>query len=485
MKLKNNVFPVMFQKLQDYVHDDERFTKVRLWLMHTGLNYNGSIFDENVIVEAMPTLEYIPILGFIEKNKSGSDDFSNHRYIIKRKDGEIVREYIGQAYGTILSNADNNAHLEDRLCDDGITRKYVVVDGLMWNRFEKSAEILQRDGIKGHSMELHEPSCEGYEDEDEIFHFTKFAYDGACILGMDYSPAMEGSTIEVQFTMKDFVKDFQNELTNKLTTFSRLDNVDFEEEGGKDIMSKENKDFSLTVMEQFSEISNIVSKKDTIRDYWGDTVPRYYALDIQDDTVICVDRGDNYNYFGFKFTLSGDKPVIDFETKVRKKTQYVDFEEGAPTQVEGAFSFAEMLSDFETKVTEKIDIISQEKASVETDYTALKSEYDEIKPKYDNFERQELERIENETTAKKNEIFAKFDEHLSDNDKYVSIKEKKTEFSLDEIQAQCSILFTEKSLNTNFTKKPKEETPMSFDIPDDSQNEDVVLTKYGAIPKRK
>ena len=41
--------PVSFEKIADYIQDDSRFTKVKIWLMHTGLNYNKSIFDKEVV----------------------------------------------------------------------------------------------------------------------------------------------------------------------------------------------------------------------------------------------------------------------------------------------------------------------------------------------------------------------------------------------------------------------------------------------------
>ena len=492
---KYNMIPIMFERLKDYTQDDERFTKVRLWLMHLGENYNGSIFEEESTTEAMKTLEYIPIVGFIEENKNGEEDFSNHRYIITKKDGEIVQKYLGRAYGVILSNADNNAHYEDRLCDDGVTRTFVVVDGLIWNRFEESAEILNRDITKSHSMELYEPSCEGYEDENGLFHFTKFSFNGACILGDDYLPAMDSSTIEVQFTMKDFVKSIQSELTNKLNTFSRIiDNVEIQEKGGTKNMAEdtknlentepnENTDFSTTVMQNFQEICNVVRELDTVKDYWGDEVPQYYVNDIQNDEVIVVDTADNYNYYGFKFTMEGDKPVIDKESKTRKKITYADFEEGT-TKPEGMFSFAKVISDFENKVTEKINALATEKTNLETECSTIKAEYEDIKPKYEEYQKIEAERIEKETKANKLKVFEKFDEHLMDNEKYIHLKENQKDYSVDEIKAQCAILFTEKNLNTDFTRNDTENEDMSMDIPDDIQDEGIVQTaRYGAIRK--
>ena len=113
--------PVEFEKITEYTQEDKRFTKVRITLMHTGLNVNGSIFEKDVVEKALPSLAYIPILGFIEKNSKGEDDFSNHRYILVKDENGLRREYIGAAYGVILSNDENNAHFEMK--DDGSGRE--------------------------------------------------------------------------------------------------------------------------------------------------------------------------------------------------------------------------------------------------------------------------------------------------------------------------------------------------------------------------
>ena len=41
-------FPVMFEKVEDIESVDGRFTKVRIWLMHLGENFNGSVFEKEV-----------------------------------------------------------------------------------------------------------------------------------------------------------------------------------------------------------------------------------------------------------------------------------------------------------------------------------------------------------------------------------------------------------------------------------------------------
>lgn len=493
-KIKQSVLsiPVMFQKVEEFSCDDGRFTKVKIWLMHLGENLNGSVFEKDVVDAALPTLGYIPIVGFIEENAAGEKDFSDHRYIITKDEKGVRRKYLGTPYGVVLSNADNNAHYEERECDDGVTRTFVVVDGVIWNMFEDGSDIINRDLIKSHSMELYQDAMgayEGYEDENGLFHFTKFSFRAACILGDKYDPAMMNSTVEVQFTMTDFVKNLQSELNDKFTTFTKLVN-EKSNQGGIGIMP--NTDFAQTVMEQFSDISNMVREHEVIVDRWGDAIPRFYLADIQDNEVIVVDRQNNYCYYGFPFTLNGDKAVIDFANGNRKKLRYENYEEGTPVAPEGVFDFGKHIADIEetafTKVNDanaKVATAEEEKTTAETNYSQIKADYDEMKPKYEAYVQAETARQAAELDAQKDAKFAEYEDALSENADFAALKERKGELSVDEIEKECAVLYVRTNRpKTNFSKSnPASGIVGVMDDGDDTEG--FVATKYGNIPVKR
>ncbi len=494
-------FPVMFEKIKDFESADGRFTKVRIWLMHLGENFNGSIFEKDVVDNAISTLEYIPIVAFIEDNKIGEKDCSNHRYIITKDEKGVRRKYMGNAYGVIMSLEDNNAHYEERLCDDGETRTFLVVDGLIWNMFEDSSEIVNRDLIKNQSMELWDDgvSIEGYEDENGLFHFTKFSFRAACILGDDYEPAMINSTVEVQFTMSDFVKNIQSELNDKFIAFTKMVN-EKTNQGGIDTMS--NTDFTQTLLAQFEDISAMVRQHETFVDRWGYECSRYYAVDIQENEVIVVDAKNSYNYFGLSFTMSGDKAEIDFDSAKRKKLRYEDYEDGS--SVEGAFDFGEHIEEIEnnafakveeanTKVSEteeklseyeiKVSEFETAKNEIEEKYNQVNAQFEEMKPKYEEFVENERLRMEAELDAQKDAEFAKYESVLADDVNFVALKEKKAEMSVKEIESECAIMFARKNLaNANFSKSDSGD--MKAGLVDGGEKDGYVATKYGYIPVR-
>ena len=491
-------FPVMFEKVEEIESADGRFTKVRIWLMHLGENFNGSVFSKEAVDDAIHTLEYIPIVAFLENNKAGEKDCSNHRYIITKDEKGIRRKYIGSAYGVIMSSEDNNAHYEERLCDDGETRTFLVVDGLIWNMFEDSSEIINRDLIKNQSMELYDDgsSMEGYEDEDGLFHFTKFSFRAACILGEDYEPAMINSTVEVQFTMSDFVKDIQSELNDKFIAFTRMVN-EKTKQGGTEAMP--NTDFTQTLLAQFEDISAMVRQHETFVDRWGYECSRYHAVDIQENEVIVVDAKNSYNYFGLSFTMNGDKAEIDFESAKRKKLRYEDYEDGS--SIEGAFDFGkhikeiennafakveeanEKASEAEGKISEfeaKVSEIETAKNEIEEKYNQVNAEFEEMKPKYEDFVKAEQARIEEELDAKKDAEFAKYETVLADEVNFAALKEKKAELTVEQIESECAIMYARKNLaQTNFSKA--NDGVMVAGLVDTGDKEGFVATKYGLI----
>ena len=502
-KLKKSAlsFPVTFEKVKDFEAADDRFTKVKVWLMHLGTNLNNSAFEKSVVDKAIPTLQYIPIMGFVELNEDNEKDFSDHRYIITKDEKGVRRKYIGTPYGVIKSSDDNNAHYEDRLCEDGEIRTFLVTEGVIWNVLEDGAEIFHRDLVKSQSMELYEKSIDGYEDDDGIFHFTDFSFRAACVLGEDVTPAMTGSTIEVQFALSDFVKNIQSELNDKYTTFTKLTElVNEKTNGGVEIM--ENTDFAQTLLSQFEDISAQVRQHETYTDRWGYECSRYHAVDVQENEVIVVDAKNNYNYFGLSFTMSGDKAEINFESAQRKKLRYENYEEGS--SIEGAFDFGKhieevenaafakveeantKISDAEAKVSEfeaKVSEVETAKNEIEEKYNQVNAEFEEMKPKYEDFVRAEQARIDAELDAKKDAEFAKYEVVLADDVNFAALKEKKSELTVKEIESECAIMYARKSLaQTNFSKSS--ECVMTAGIVNEPAKDGFVETKYGYSPVR-
>lgn len=499
MQDKNISLPISFSVNNEISDKNNRFINVTIDVLHTGLNYNGSIFDKEIVNENIETIKNTPILGFItEVPYEDNKDFKGHEYVITKDENGIKRKYIGEAFGMIPESC--NPRWIIKTTDSGIEREFLQVDGILWSKFQDAADIMLNDIEKPQSMELHPYDIDGYEDENGNFVFTKFSFDGCCILGSSVEPAMENAKIEVQFTMSDFVKSIQSELNNKYDLFTKLVNKDdtftnsntVSENNKGGIKTMPDTDFS-TVLQMFNDISATIAQHEIVEDRWGDKYSRYYAVDIQENEVIVVDRVDNYNYFSFPFVMDGDRVVVDFENCKRKKISYEDYVEGVET-LEGAFNFGKHISEIEeiafAKVEEaniktsefeaKVSEFEMAKNEIEEKYNQVSAQFEEMKPKYEDYVRAEQARIEAELEAQKDAEFAKYETVLADDINFEALKEKKAEMTVKEIESECAILYVRKNLaQTNFNKS--NDGVMTAGLIDNTEKDGFAITKYGYI----
>lgn len=191
--------PLHFEYDEVFAHDttDTRFLPVKIWLLHLGKNRHGTYFTRDAVERAIPSLADTPILAFLEENKDGELDFSNHRLETVLEDGKIKNKYLGQAIGTIPSN--NDAKFEQKVDEDGIERTYLTVKGLIWTKWDDPVNIINKLNSVNQSMEL-APNPRVVEREDGNYYYEEFKFFGACALGVDVRPAMSGANIETLFT---------------------------------------------------------------------------------------------------------------------------------------------------------------------------------------------------------------------------------------------------------------------------------------------
>ena len=184
-------------------YNDDRFKKIKIWIAHTGENLNNTVFELEALNRMSETLSYTPIVGYVEKDSNGNDDFSDHRQrIIIDRDG-IEVEYMGIPWGLIPEN--HNAKIEYR---EG--KEWVTAEGYLWTKFDKSLKILDKsNGRKSQSMEI--DSIDGYVDDYGRLNIQQARFSGLCILGDEVPPAMAGSTIEY-FTTKGLKEEMQKML---------------------------------------------------------------------------------------------------------------------------------------------------------------------------------------------------------------------------------------------------------------------------------
>lgn len=350
-------------ELQDDIKEDSRFTQVKVWIAHTGKNLNKSFFSKEMLQSMIPSLPYVPIVGFIQADSSNKIDFAGHeeRIIVSQNGVEI--EYIGRMYGFVPKDCNPRFEIKNV---SGVDREYLVADGIIVNKFAKAKEIFDRDGEKGQSMELEIESLDGYyEKENDQFVITNARFEALCILGDSKIPAMIGGAIEkVQFTaikfeLQELIEELKQEYEKggaglDITKFeelllnysyvspefaeeikSKLDTFETEESLIEVLKTENDTQFALTVNAQMEMLDRAVGSLEMYRDRWGDDYPRYYMRDakLDESQVFCVDRKD-YTDCGFTFTKNGEDFVIDTQSKFKVTWQPVVLGEGQSPRFE-------------------------------------------------------------------------------------------------------------------------------------------------------
>lgn len=479
MSEKQKRLPVSFTINECVETDDSRFLAITIDVLHTGLNFNGSIFDREVVDENAESIKNTPVLGYIAPNPDGVDDFQGHQYKMIEDENGKRYVYAGSAYGVIPESC--NYRWIEKVCSDGVCREFFQVDALLWTKFDDAVTIFERDGGKPQSMELELSSITGEEQEDGTFKFTGFKFDGCCLLSSTdeaIQPAMIDSEAVSQFTAANIAQEIKEKLQEYSLFTAGKQKIGKEDDNmAKDVAPN----FTLNLMEQIDEICAILDEK-KYRDRWGWECSQFCFMDVQDDEIIVMDRADHYRIYGMKFSMENDEIKIDFDSAVRKKTKYEDFGEAADGEETNLFEKAvDGLADF---MNSQVETAVADKETAEQNYTTVKNDYDEMKPKYDAYVADEEKRQADAAEAAKDAEFSKFDEHLSDNADYVSMKENRNDYTVEQIQNQCAILFTEKNLNANFSRKDKTPAPMVAEVFEQKPNAEV-NARYGVLPTKK
>lgn len=470
--------PVSFTINSCVETEDSRFLAITIDVLHTGLNFNGSIFDKEVVDANAESIKNTPVLGYIALNPDGELDFQGHKYKTVKDGNGKDYVYAGSAYGVIPESC--NYRWIEKVCSDGICREFFQVDALLWTKFDDAVTIFERDGGKPQSMELELSSITGEENDDGTFTFTGFNFEGCCLLSStdeSIQPAMIDSEAVAKFTIQSITQEIKDKL-QEYTISVEKSSIKEDSDMPKAIKT----DFTLNLMEQIDEIRAVLGEK-KYRDSWGCECSQYCFVDVQGDEVIVMDRADHYRIYGMKMSMDGDKISIDFATATRKKTTYADFEEGAEDSA--PFVFEQAVSDVATYMKGQMDAVNEEKATAEANYTAVKDELNEMKPKYEAYVVAEQQREVAAIEAAKDAEFRKFDQHLADNADYTTLKKERDKYSLEDIQSQCAILFTQKNLNSNFSRKPKDSSaPMVADVLQHAPATGV-NSRYGVLPTKK
>lgn len=233
----------------DESFDDERFMKIRVCAMHSGVNENQSRFSVETIVEAKDTFKNIPILAKVQEytDENGNQylDYMSHEMHMENdffNQGEDRLIYDEVCVGIVPET--NNFEL---IHDPDTDRFYVYVDALLYRDYGNYVcDILKtRGGKTDVSMEI---ICDDIAyDEGGIINVTKMKASGCTLLSADTLPGMQGANATIVFSSDEnkrqeqllkIMQEIKFSLDNYISAHSEEKNIARKEET---LMDNENK----------------------------------------------------------------------------------------------------------------------------------------------------------------------------------------------------------------------------------------------------
>lgn len=202
-------------------------------------NRNGSIITKEVAREMANTLPGSPIVGFYNEN---TGDFEEHNRRIDISGGTLKFEDTTRPYGFVDLGA--KVWFQDYL-DEGVVHTYLVTEGWLWTgQYPETKRIIEHGN--NHSMELDEETLDGswtIDDKNgmEFFIINDAIFKKLCILGEDFEPCFEGSSI-THFSLDD---DFNQKIYALMKEVKKL-------KGGNSLMDEEK------VVEEMTEEEEVV-----------------------------------------------------------------------------------------------------------------------------------------------------------------------------------------------------------------------------------
>ena len=188
----------LFKKDEEF--NDERFMRVRVAAMHTGINRNNSRFSKECILKAKDTFANIPILAdvqmFTDENGKQVIDYRGHSMHIEDdafNENEKRMIYDEKVVGLVPET--NNFEL---IYDEDAKEYYVWVDALLYREYGNYAcDVLEsRGGKTDVSMEI---GCAdlSYSSADKCLDVGEMQACGLTLLGADVAPGMAKAHAEV------------------------------------------------------------------------------------------------------------------------------------------------------------------------------------------------------------------------------------------------------------------------------------------------
>lgn len=359
-------------------------------VLYLGENRNHTFISKEVATEMAKTLRGAPIVGYYKDEK---EDYVDHGEQIIIDDEGIKFNCLTVPYGFVAPDAKVwfQKFKDTDPAGNEIERDYLMTTGYLWTgQFPECQVVIEDEDGRPQSMEIDEKTLKGewsknYNSGIEFFIINDGIFSKLCILGEDFEPCFEGASITKPKVSSTFTKVDDN---FKRTLFNMMQDLKFALEGGPKM--EDNKD--LSTLEEKEVTTTFTKEKD--------------SEEIKPSTSFVKEKEDK---------------------KEEKTSEEPQEESKEDTSNEEKKDKEEKKKDEKYSLLEKeVESLRTQLSETQTEYTALK----EFKAEVENKEKDALiERFYMLDEADKKDII-----------------ENKAKYSLEDIEAKLSIIYTKKKL---------------------------------------
>jgi len=424
------------------------FSKCKVKVLYTGDNRNNSSFTKDVIETALPSIFNIPIVGeFVEQQ----EDFGGHGGKIEISEDEIKFVQTTKPYGVVPESAEVYWETFE---DNGVEHEYLVVDGCyLWTgRYEEAQSVIENG--KGQSMEIEVES--GEFNNNDVFEITSFNFSALCILGDEVEPCFEGANVTSSFNLnkEDFKQQF-NQMIKELK-FSLEDQSN---KGGEKMGDKMKKVFELSHSDIRSKLYQQLDATLSENQFsWiVDVYESYFIVEIE----TMDDEKFDWKFYKYDFTKNENDEVeinLDSPVEVQEDRNWVEVSQ-----------YESLKQQYEEEKNQEVGKVQTELEELQTQYQNLEEETNDLREFKQNKQTEERQVAEEE-------LFEKFSKTLEEDD-IKELKEKSSDYSLEELETQLYVLVGKKKANFSVTSTKKKPDMVKVKVEEQEDN----YVPYGGI----
>lgn len=456
--------------ISDVVDLNKSFAAAKCLVCYTGRNRNYSDIGKQKIIDAIPSIHNIPIVGRYDADKN---DFGGHDLKVIHTDDSVDVVNATVPFGVVPESATQ--WFETRIVN-GEEKECFFTDIILWKRQHGYDHIVE-SGTLSESMEIN--ISEYLIDQDGYCIIDKFEFEALCLLGSTVEPCFENAC--VQMYSNEIVSDFKLQFSEMLREFKELnqsssttDEVDIEIVQEVNSMAEPIKE---EVVEEITETES-VAEESVVEEVTTESVEEVVE-NVQTEEV--VEQTTENEFEAQETSIEEDSEIVEesIQEEVFEQTE---------TQVENVIEEQQIQEEvIESDVVEESEVFTVEQYNkLKTEYEKLEKEFADYKEAHSflnsDYEILKAYREAKETEERQlaeNTLFANYEKTIGNTKEFKELKEKASEFSLDELKKECLCIVGMYSMTQNTKEEIQQLESLRFSL--DVEAQEVEEDPYGGV----